>query len=227
MAPLPSPSPSPAPFPSPASDGCIMYLVRHGATANNLADPPRLQGRHLTADLSVRGRSEADAAARLFPEGSIHHVYSSPLHRAVQTAEIIGAPHGLVPETVDALIEVDVGDWEGRDWDQIQRSEPEAYERFLANPAIHPYTGGESLQQVSGRVLPAMLQLLKQNLGNAIVVVAHNVVNRVYVASLLNIPLAKARAIPQHNGGVNIIRYRKGLERLTTLNAVHHLREVQ
>ena len=58
-------------------------------------------------------------------------VYASPLLRSYQTALIMAAPHGLEVRQCDAILEVDVGDWEGRSWDDIQQSDPEAY-RFVA-----------------------------------------------------------------------------------------------
>jgi broad specificity phosphatase PhoE len=200
-----------------------MYLVRHGATANNVANPPRLQGARSTAELSSEGRAQAEAAATLLADRPIGVVYTSPLIRAKQTADIIAAGAQRTPQVVQELIEVDVGDWEDRDWTEIERSEPEAYRRFIDNPAVHTYAGGENLQQVSQRILPVMSSLMQQNVGKAIVVVAHNVVNRVYLATLMQLPLALARSIPQQNGGINVIRWRAGEEKLITTNAAFHL----
>ncbi|NIP86837.1 MAG: hypothetical protein GTO03_15240 [Planctomycetales bacterium] len=214
------------PLPSPAPDSCLMYLVRHGATANNVANPPRLQGARSGGELSGEGRVQAKAAAALLAERPIEVVYSSPLIRARQTADIIAAGLQQTTQVLEALIEVDVGDWEGRAWVEIEQSEPEAYRRFIENPAEHPYVGGENLQQVSQRILPVMAQLMEQNLGRAIVVVAHNVVNRVYLANLMQLPLALARTIPQKNGGINVIRRRHGQDKLITTNAVFHLGEM-
>jgi broad specificity phosphatase PhoE len=200
-----------------------MYLVRHGATANNVANPPRLQGARSTAELSLEGRVQAAAAATVLGDRPISAVYTSPLIRAKQTAEIIAAHVQLTPRIVQELIEADVGDWEDREWPEIERSEPEAYRRFMDNPAVHPYAGGENLQQVSQRILPVMSSLMQQNVGKAIVVVAHNVVNRVYLADLMQLPLALARSIPQQNGGINVIRWRDGKHKLITTNAAFHL----
>ncbi len=200
-----------------------MYLLRHGATANNLAQPPVLQGRNQNPGLSAEGQRQAEAAVGALADRNIAAIYCSPMVRAVETAEYFSRDRALAPQTIDALIEVDVGHWEGRDWNEIAASEPDAYRRFMQDPAAHGYSGGESLAEVAQRVLPAMRALLETHLGEAIIVVAHNVVNRVYLAELLQLPTSQARSIAQANCGINVIRRRGTTDSVVTLNSVLHL----
>ncbi len=209
--------------PSPAPNTCWLYLVRHGETANNRARPRRLQGRRTDPDLSEEGYQQARRTGELFRARPIDAVFASPLRRAAETAEAIAQRHGLTVETVDALVEVDVGDWEGRDWEEVERNDPEAYRLFMADASIHPYLGGENLSVVQARVIPAFEKLLAENLGKTIVAVAHNVVNRSYLAHLLGIELRRYRAVPQDNCCVNLVRYRNGKVKLVTVNAIEHL----
>jgi broad specificity phosphatase PhoE len=201
-----------------------MFLVRHAATANNVARPPRIQGRGHDDGLSEEGREQAHRTAGFLADQPITHAFCSPLLRAVQTASIIATPHGLEPIHVAPLHEVDVGRWEGRSWVDIEREEPEAYQRFVTDPSQHGYAGGENLGQVRDRVMPAIEQLLATHLGQIILVVGHNVVNRVLLATLLQIPLARARGVDQDNCGVNVIRYRHAQMKVLTVNAAFHLR---
>ena len=209
--------------PSPALDTCIMYLVRHGATLNNVADPPKLQGRRTDLGLSPEGLRQAELTAQLLADRPLAAVFSSPLRRARETAERIAAPHGLDVTPVEELTEVDVGDWEEMSWERIEQDYPDEHHRFMTDPATHGYLGGEDLSQVLDRVAPAMERLLAGSLGREIVVVGHNVVNRVYLASLLALPIAKARGIYQDNCGVNVIRHRRGRTKTLTTNAAFHL----
>lgn len=211
------------PLPSPAPDTCIAYLIRHGATANNLADPPILQGRTLDGPLSDVGRLQAEAAAVALAAVSLSAVYSSPLQRAFQTAQVIAARHQLEVQTVDEITEVDVGDWESRSWVNIEREEPEWYQPFARDPATHGYKNGENLTQVRERVMPAITSTMQSHLGQRIAVIAHNVVNRVLLATVLDHPLAQARSLAQHNCGINILRYRRGKIQLISMNQVMHL----
>lgn len=207
----------------PAPDTCFLYLVRHAATANNLERPPRLQGQRSNLELSPDGRQQARRVARFLSALELSAVYSSPLVRARETALAIAGEQNKEVEILEDLTEVDVGNWEGRNWTDIQVSEQEAYEAFMTDPGSHGYAGGENLQQVSQRVLPTMDRLLQTHLGQRIAVVAHNVVNRVFLASLWDLPMAQARRITQSNGGINVIRARGRERKLVTINATFHL----
>jgi broad specificity phosphatase PhoE len=204
-------------------DTCWMMLIRHGATANNLQRPPRLQGRGLDDPLCELGLQQAQRTGTWLADQPIAAVYSSPLLRARQTAEAIASLHGLGVETVDTLTEADVGQWEGLSWDIIQERHPAEYQGFMTDASVHPYVGGETMRDVLHRCRPALLELMEQNLGKLIAVAAHNVVNRTFIAELLGMPLKQYRSIPQHNGGVNLLRYRDGEAKLLTLNSVIHL----
>jgi len=209
--------------PCPAPDTCWVYLVRHGATANNRENPPRLQGRRTDPELSPEGHRQAEQAGQALSGHRLDAVFSSPLLRARQTAEAIALPHDLKIDIVDDLVEVDVGDWEGRAWDEIERTDPEAYRLFMTDASIHPYLGGENFSVLEKRVVPAMQRLMQDNLGRVIAVAAHNCVNRVYLTTLLGMPLSKYRSLPQDNCGINLLRFRGGRVKAVTINNIEHL----
>jgi broad specificity phosphatase PhoE len=205
------------------NDTCWLYLIRHAATANNQAVPPRLQGRRTDPPLSDEGLEQARRTARALAGRPIDAVFASPLVRARQTAEAIAEPHGLPVQTVEDLTEIDVGQWEGLAWNEVERDYPEAYRLFMTDASIHGYLGGENLSVVQARVVPAFERLMAENVGRTIVAVAHNVVNRVYLAHLLTMPLAKYRSVPQDNCGITLLRRRAGEVKLVTINGVEHL----
>lgn len=207
----------------PKPDTCLAFLVRHGATANNLARPPRIQGHGQDLALSAEGRQQAEKTARFLTAEKISVAYTSPLARARETAQIIADPHHLVPVNVDALQEVDVGRWEGKSWMEIESEQPEAYRKFVTDPSKYGYEGGENLAQVQQRVVPCIQQLMRDHLGQCILIVAHNVVNRTLLATLLNVPLARARGVDQDNCGVNLVRFRAEQMKVLTVNTAFHL----
>ncbi len=209
--------------PSPAPDTCWLYLVRHAATDNNRARPPRLQGRRTDPGLSDEGHQQAQRTGLALRDQPVGAVYSSPLLRARQTAEAIARAYGLPVQIVEDLIEVDVGQWECRDWEEIERTDREAYQLFRADAGVHPYLGGENLSTVQARVVPALKRLMCENLGRLVVAVGHNCVNRAYLAHLLKMPLAHYRSIPQDNCGLNLLRYRRDRVKLVTVNEVTHV----
>lgn len=211
---------------TPTSDTTHLFLLRHGATSANEQRPYILQGNGINAGLSERGRRQALAVGEFFRDFAIGHVYASPMVRAVETATEVARHHGLDVVPLELLVECHVGRWEGMDWETILREFPDEYGAFMANPGEVCYLGGESYGDVLRRVRPIFQELLERHTGEAIVVVAHNVVNRVYLADLLQMDLRLAKDIRQVNTGINVIRYHQGETSLVTMNAAFHLDEV-
>ena len=140
----------------------MIYFIRHGQTERNNAR--QLQGR---SDLPLNEagiRQAQDAAAFLRERGIIfRYVFTSPLIRAVQTAEII-APD-LAPVVEERLIEMDYGPYEGLD---LRRLPPEVltfFRDFVHNPAPE---GMEQLPAVVSRV-GEFLEEIKDLSGNILI----------------------------------------------------------
>ena len=210
--------------PCPAPDTCWLYLLRHGATANNDADPPRIQGCRSDTPLSSTGEEQAQRAAAFLADYQLDVVYSSPLLRARRTAEFIAAPHGLTVVAEPGLTEIDCGVWECLTWAEVEARNPAEYRAFSDNPIDACYLGGENLRTTQQRVVPVIDRLLQENVGRTVVAVAHNMVNRCYLAHLLRIPLADYRRITQDNCGITVLRYKAGDIRAVTINSLWHLR---
>lgn len=202
-----------------------LLLVRHGTTDANVRVPYILQGSGIDLPLNDNGRRQAQKVAQFLATSPITHVYSSPLRRAVETASAIAERHSLSVTQLSAIIECHVGVWEGKDWDTIARESPEAYQQFHDDPARQPYLGGESYSDVLLRAWPAVETLLQLHVGETIVVVAHNIVNRAICAHLMGLELRHAKGLAQDNCGVNIIHHVGGKNSLVTMNSAFHLRD--
>lgn len=202
-----------------------LYLVRHGATEANERVPFILQGCGIDRSLSARGSQQALAVGRFFANGpeAIHSVYCSSMVRARETATAIAAAVGKDAIELDGLQECDVGRWEGMDWDSIRREYSDAHRLFVENPDDNPYLEGESYGDVLRRAWPVIDRLLTVHAGEQIVVVAHNVVNRVMVARLLGLEIRRAQGLHQGNGCINLIRRRDDRTELVTYNSLFHL----
>ena len=201
-----------------------LLLVRHGTTDANVRVPYTLQGSSIDLPLNDNGRRQAQQVAEFLASFPVKQVYSSPLQRAHETARSIAERHRLSVAQIAEITECHVGVWEGKDWDTIAREDPEAYRLFHDDPATHPYLGGESYSDVLRRVWPAFETLLQRHVGETIVVVAHNIVNRALCAHLMGLELRKAKGLAQDNCCVNIIQHATGKSTLVTMNSVFHLR---
>ena len=201
----------------------LLYLVRHGATPANEQRPYVLQGRGIDTSLSNTGQQQAAAVAEFLADRPLDAVISSPMKRARETADAIAQPHQITASVLDNISECDVGRWEGRDWDSIMQDDAEAYSRFIDDPGIHGYPDGESYQDVLDRVGTPIDNLLATHRGQTVALVAHNIVNRVYLARLMDWPISRAREIRQDNTGINVIRGRDDEITLMSFNVRFHL----
>ena len=125
----------------------MIYLVRHGQTAMNIAR--RLQGRR-DEPLNDAGREQARAAAVRFRARGVRfdRAFSSPLCRAFETARLLVGDE-LPIETDERLMEIDCGPWEGADL----RSPSPVLGDFFRDPAHAPAPEGmEPLSRVVGRL---------------------------------------------------------------------------
>jgi broad specificity phosphatase PhoE len=203
-----------------------LYLLRHAATAANLAKPPKLLGRYLDPPLARLGVRQAEATRDFLAIRPIDLCFCSPLRRAVQTATILASPHGLAPVPISALTECDLGAWEGKSWPEIRMQEPQAYRAYMSDPAENGYPGGENFLQVQNRIDAIFDDLLERYEGKSLLIVSHHVVNRVYLAGLLGLAAGQARQVSLDNCGISVISRDAGKNTVTMLNAAFHLQGV-
>jgi broad specificity phosphatase PhoE len=143
-----------------------LYLVRHGETDWNAQR--RIQGA-TDIPLNAVGRAQAATTGRLLARREWDGIYSSPLSRAMETANIIAAEVGLDrPGTIDAIVERNYGAAEGLNWEEIES-------RF---PGDAPVPGRETHAEVAERVVPALVRLAASLPGTALIVVTHGGVIR-------------------------------------------------
>ena len=145
-----------------------ILLARHGETDWNREN--RFQG-HADPPLNETGRAQAAELAAALANEPLAAVYSSPLRRAFETAQIVATPHGLEPVPVDALREVDVGSWQGLTRAEIEERFPEQFARWLDYE--QGWEDGESYDEMGQRVLAALLELAAAHAGERILAVSH------------------------------------------------------
>ncbi|GAB7387052.1 alpha-ribazole phosphatase [Bacillaceae bacterium] len=124
--------------------------VRHGETAENAAG--RYLG-HRDVPLNERGRRQAQALANKLAGETIASIYTSDLRRCVETARAIAREHGpLTPLPAADLRELNFGEWDGKTYDQLMRTEKARVEQWYADPFTTPPPGGETLRELGMRI---------------------------------------------------------------------------
>lgn len=192
-----------------------VYLLRHGQTAWN-ADNNRYCGR-TDIPLTPKGLEQAAAVKDQLSGIQVDAVYSSPLQRARTTALIAT---GTDPIADNRLIEADFGQWEYKTRAEFMAEDPVSWECWDADPTlVKAGRTGETGGEIVARVDDFFSDMAGRHPGKAIVVAAHNGVNRLYMAFKLGMPLRNYRQIVQHNAAVTMFTLdARGLFTLEYLN---------
>lgn len=144
-------------------------LLRHGQTAMSAAK--QYSGR-ANPELTELGKKQALAAAQALADTHIDAVVCSPLRRCQQTAAAVVEGRDLRVETVEDLIEVDFGRWEGKTFAEADAADPELHARWLKDTSV-ACPGGESLRAVHRRVSAARRELQQRYAEQTVLVVSH------------------------------------------------------
>ena len=178
-----------------------VLLARHGQTDWNAAG--KIQGVS-DVPLNERGREQAAVlAGRVLDAGAISAVYTSPLKRARETAEIIGRRLGFEPVPVGALTELNFGDWEGCSWEEIGRRWPEQFAAYSADRKNYAPSNGESYADMLRRARPFVDALRARPSAGAALCVCHSAVMRGILAREEGLTVTESyRKIKLPNGSV-------------------------
>jgi probable phosphoglycerate mutase len=179
-----------------------VYLVRHGEVQG--AETRRFIG-HLDVPLSASGERQVQAVARRLSSVKLDAVYTSDLSRTRHTADILAAPHSLVPRLRPALREFAMGRWEGLTAAQIREREPEAFTTWMADVAGYRFPEGESLGDLTSRAWPTFEAIVEAHAGETVAMVAHGGTNRMILCRLLGLPATRLLAIGQDYGALTLL----------------------
>jgi broad specificity phosphatase PhoE len=161
----------------------VFHLLRHGEPAVF----GRLNGRLPGVGLSEKGRAEAAMQAGRLAGEKIEAIYSSPLQRTRETAEIISERLGLPIRYREDVIEIDYGEWTGLTFDDIRRDE--RWQLWSRSRSIAAVPGGESWRQVQERVVGALFDLRQAHPDGSVAIVSHGDVIRAALLFALGMPL--------------------------------------
>ena len=121
-----------------------LLLIRHGD--NEFIARNKLAGRLPGVHLNEKGRQQAEVLAQLLLKAPLRAIYSSPMERAVETAQPLAAALGLEVQIRPQLIELNYGNWQGRTFKQLARIK--LWKEVQNNPVGVRFPGGETAGQV-------------------------------------------------------------------------------
>ena len=147
--------------------------------------------------LNETGRRQAQVCADVLSRTPIAGLFTSPVLRAVQTAEILACPCQASLQHLSDLREIGVGDWVNRYWKEF--ADDPAKRNWYTQPDLARPAGGETLQEVQHRAITAVEQAIADAQDKPYVFVSHADVIRAIVAHYLRLDLAMIRhAIIDH-----------------------------
>ena len=178
-----------------------LLLVRHGETDWNRER--RFQG-HADRPLNEKGREQAHAWAAELAGEQIDAVYTSDLARARETAQIVAARLNAEVVALPELREIDVGDWEGLSWPEIEERFPEGARTWHVNGA--GWESGETYEELGERIVPALLRIAERHPGQRILVVGHGGTIRATRAYIEGLSVPESRSRSRAIGNCEVFR---------------------
>ena len=185
----------------------VVLLVRHGSTPSTGKELPEPGA---GPSLSDAGRKEAEEAGQLIAAWRatlppLAALYSSPLSRTRETAGIVGKALNLDVVEERGLVDCDVGEWAGEPLSHLSRK-PE-WPVVQHYPSGFRFPGGESMAEMSARIVGTVRALAARHPGHAVVVVSHADPIKAVLAEALGVHLDLFQRIVVSPASVSSISY--------------------
>lgn len=200
-----------------------IYFLRHGETTAS-----RTGGYCGTLDpeLTPEGYQMAEDFAAAYRSLPWVAVFSSPLRRAVATAEPLCTATGIGMQPKEGLREIAYGQWEGKTPEEVNRAFHDTYVRWLADPGWNAPTGGERGIDIARRSSLVLEEIERTYSAGNILVVSHKATIRIMLCSLIGIDVGRFRdRISMPVAAVSIVEMGEQGPLLHMLGDRSHLRE--
>ncbi|NJO91940.1 MAG: histidine phosphatase family protein [Chloroflexia bacterium] len=197
-----------------------IYFVRHGQTEWNIER--RYQGCG-DSPLTEQGVNQAKALSKHIENVHFDAIYCSPRGRAQETAKIVRGNRDLEIITVDDFQEINVGEYEGRLYDDMKNENPDLYHGFWESPDLFLPKTGESFTDVGNRTYPALLKIAKKHSGQRVLIVSHAVAIMSALNKIAGIPLHRFWEKMLHQTSLSIAEYENGEFSIIKYGSTKHL----
>ena len=199
-----------------------IILVRHGETEWNREE--HFRG-HADVPLNEAGLNQAKRTGeRVAAQWRPVAIYSSPLSRAVKTAEAVAWHFSLMVQVHPGLIDIDYGQWQGLTPGEAKERWPEAINAWYNAPHKALIPGGETLDELRRRAEETVKDLATRHEGDTIALVGHTVINRVIMLSVLGLRNDHFWRLRQDTCAINVFEVDEGVFTIVSLNDTCHLR---
>ena len=196
-----------------------LLLIRHAQ--NDWVQTGRLAGWTPEVHLNKEGQRQAEALGHRLAGVALRAIYSSPLERAIETAQAIIKHHSALELQIDEGIgEVRYGRWTGRSLRQLSRTR--LWRVVQGYPSGARFPQGESIWEMQARVVTALERIAEEHSGAAIAVVSHCDVIKATVAHYAGMHLDQYQRIVISPASISIIALYRSGPRIVRLNDTCH-----
>jgi probable phosphomutase (TIGR03848 family) len=193
----------------------IFLLIRHGETDYNkkMRFPGRISGVHL----NKKGQLQAKAVAEKLSGAPIKAIYSSPLERALETAEPLAGLLKLNVIPNSGLLETDCGEWQGQSIKRMRRQK--VWKLVLQHPSLFHFPGGEAIAESQHRMVQVLESLRRDYKDQDLVVcISHADPIKQVVAFYLGLPLDNFQRLSIDTASITALYIADNGSRLLALN---------
>ncbi len=169
-----------------------VYLVRHAEAEGNVNHT--FQG-HTNAEVTEKGYLQLEQLSERFKDIKIDSLYSSPLKRTMETARAINKYHNLEIKTVDGIIEINGGAFEGVHWDDMIVKFPREYDIWNNDHSNFSIEKGESMREVYDRMVNSMAAIASENKNKTVAVASHGCAIRNFMCYALKMPFSELNTL--------------------------------
>ena len=195
-------------------------MIRHGET--EWVKYRRIQGGGSNTELNETGRMQAEKLGVALKNKYIEAVYSSPLQRAVHTAEAIARYHDLEVNVDKDLREIDAGDMEGVTLDNLIKDFSHYLIKFNEGNGTGKLPNGESLEDLRQRTWRVAQNVVRNHQGTA-VIVSHYFVTLSIICAAMEMPIGSVRKMRVRPAGITILDFNRDKVILKVFNDTCHL----
>ena len=190
------------------------FLIRH-ASCDGLGQ--RIWGRTPGIRLNEQGRLEAQQLAERLEPMKFDAIYSSPLERALETAEPLARSMQLEVRKSDALNEIDFGEWSGKTFEQLHADE--RWRHFNTHRSTTSVLGGESFLEVQNRMVKEIDRLSREHREQRVAIVSHADPIKAIVGYFAGTPIDLLQRFEISPCSVSVISVDEEGPRITRINA--------
>jgi probable phosphomutase (TIGR03848 family) len=192
-----------------------LFLIRHGE--NDYLKQGRMAGRLSGIHLNEHGRGQAAALAKYLQDIPLRAIYSSPLERAVETAEPLARSLGLAIQLRPGLLDTNVGEWEGMPLKKLRKLP--LWKQVQEQPSRVRFPGGESFLELQERLIREIdLIRLAHKQKDKVAVVFHADPIKLVLAYFIGLSLDNFQKLSVEAGSVSILKIGKSERQLAALN---------